>query len=117
MQRHILFAAALSLTLAAGSALAAEPPAEPTLVTNYGGKAPVTFDHALHKELDCASCHHNAQEAVYRCGQCHGEESAGAVPGIKDAMHGKDTGACTACHFGASPQAKKLKCGECHVKR
>ena len=127
MKRLTLFATKLTLPLALtlaltlgvglGSALATDPPGEPARVTNFGGKAPVIFDHALHGDVDCAQCHHNLDESQYKCGQCHGATATDEVSKLKDAMHKKDTGTCYACHFGAEPQAKKLKCAECHVKR
>ena len=117
MKRLTLLVTALTLGLGLGSALATDPPAEPTRVTNYGTKAPVTFDHATHGEVECAQCHHNQDSGEYKCGQCHALDANDEAPKIKDAMHKKETGTCYACHFGDEPTAKKLKCAECHVKR
>lgn len=122
MKRSTTYATVLGLALAfglaaGGPALAADPPAEPVRVTNYGEKAPVTFDHGRHGDVTCSACHHNESEGQYKCGECHGLEAQAETPKIKDAMHGKDQGKCYGCHFGKEPQAKKLKCAECHVKR
>ncbi len=123
MKRLILLTTQLTLSLALtlgvglGNALATNPPGEPARVTNYAGKAPVTFDHAKHGEVACVQCHHNQDDGQYKCGQCHGEDAVDQAPKLKDAMHKKDSGACYACHFGDEPKAKKLKCAECHVKR
>jgi hypothetical protein len=117
LSTQLVLSVALVLGVGLGHAAATEPPAEPVRVTNYGKKAPVTFDHALHGQVDCAQCHHKQGDGEYTCGQCHGETAADDAPKLKDAMHAKVTGKCYACHFGAEPQAKKLKCAECHVKR
>ncbi|MDF1555521.1 MAG: cytochrome c3 family protein [Deferrisomatales bacterium] len=123
MQRLNLLATRLTLSLVLtlgtglGNALATDPPGEPVRVTNYGEKAPVTFDHAKHGEVACVQCHHNQDDGQYKCGQCHGEAATEEAPKLKDAMHEKEDGKCYGCHFGPEPQAKKLKCAECHVKR
>ena len=119
MKRLTLPALALGLVfgLGVGGALATDPPAEPTRVTNYGEKAPVMFDHQNHKDVACVDCHHNEADGQYKCGACHGLEAQDDTPKIKDAMHKKTEGACYACHFGKEASAKKLKCAECHVKR
>ena len=120
MKHRILIVTTFALVLGlmtTGPALAADPPSEPLRVSNFGQKAPVTFDHARHGEVACAACHHNGDTGPYKCGECHGEEAREAAPKLKDAMHAKATGKCYGCHFGAEAQAKKLKCAECHVKR
>ncbi len=94
---------------------AADAPAAPVRVTNFGAKAPTTFDHGKHAgpELTCASCHHEGTGGQYRCGTCHLGEAGEKAPKIRDAMHGKDGGACFACHTRKdAPQ--KLKCADCH---
>ena len=119
MKRLTLLAITLTLALGVGSgrALATDPPEGPVRITNFGKKAPVTFDHAKHGDAECAQCHHKQDEGEFKCGQCHDLEVQAETPKIKDAMHKKDSGKCYACHFGSEPQAKKLKCAECHVKR
>lgn len=115
MKKMILTAMAI-LIATAGLALAAEPPAGPAKVTNYGAKTPVTFDHAKHakKASDCIACHHNEAKGVYKCGTCHGAEEKDKAPAIKDAMHAKEKGVCYACHLKADA-AQKKKCADCHA--
>jgi hypothetical protein len=123
MKRLTLPAITLGLVLGIGlsSAPAAdssiEVPTEPVRITNFGKKAPVVFDHAMHGEVACVDCHHNEADGQYKCGECHGLEVQAETPKIKDAMHDKAAGKCYRCHFGKEPEAKKLKCAECHVKR
>lgn len=98
-----------------GGAVASEAPGEPIQVTNYGEKAPVTFDHAQHTGdgWECVSCHHNEAEGKYRCGECHRLEADGDTPKIKDAMHKKEAGVCYACHLNKAAEHKR-KCNDCH---
>jgi hypothetical protein len=99
--------------------VAADAPAGPIKVTNYGKKAAVTFKHSIHKKgFECQSCHHNEGDGNYKCGsaKCHLAEY-GKIPKLMDAAHKKTVGKCWACHFKASPSVKKpLKCKQCHVK-
>lgn len=117
MKKFVLAAAVAVLagTLAASAAPAVEPPAEPIQVTNFGKKAPVTFDHAKHtgEGFTCVQCHHRAAEGAYKCGQCHGEKASGETPKLRDAAHAKDRGACYSCHL-ASGAEHKFKCSDCH---
>lgn len=101
--------------VAAGLALAADPPAGPVQVTNFGKKAPVTFDHAQHagKGVTCENCHHNAGDGKFKCGECHKAEAEGSTPKLQDAIHAKDVGKCWSCHR-SDEGAKKMKCNECH---
>ena len=108
--------AAFTLSLGLGQVRAADAPAEPIKVTNYGEKPQVTYDHAKHKEIACVDCHHNEADGKYKCGECHRAEAEGDVPKIKDAMHKKGAGKCRSCHFGKEATAKKLKCADCHAK-
>ena len=83
------------------------------MVTNYGKKPAVTFDHARHEGVDCAQCHHTAGEGKYKCGECHKSDDEGGVPKIKDAFHKKDVGACYSCHLEKDAEHKR-KCSDCH---
>jgi hypothetical protein len=131
MKTILILAVALA-TLTAGIVVAAtaiEAPGEAITVTNYGKKAAVTFDHALHtaQGTECVSCHHTiaavpdsaapdsaANDAVqYKCGECHKGGAEGETPKIKDALHGIDKGVCYSCHL-QKKAANKLKCASCH---
>jgi len=102
------------VSLGAAAAVAADAPAGPKQVTNFGKKPPATFNHDTHKDMGCAKCHHNEGDGKYKCGECHLLED-GSAPNIKDAFHGKEKGTCYECHLlkGAD---NKMKCAECHVK-
>ena len=114
MKKLILIAAAVlfSVGLGLGAAVAADAPAGPIQVTNYGKKAAVTFDHAKHKEAKCEQCHHNGMDKP-KCGECHKLDADGKTPKIQDAAHGKDKGACYGCHR-ADDAKHKFKCNDCH---
>lgn len=112
------FVIVLAATLVAAVAFAVAPavtaPAKPIPVSNLKEKGVVTFDHAKHAATLCVSCHHKAAEGKYKCGECHGAEEKGATPTLKNAAHGKDKGACYACHL--KPEApNKKKCADCHA--
>lgn len=115
--KTLTLAAALVLALAftAAAAPAADPPAEPVRVTNFGKKAAVTFDHKAHlaRGLACAACHHTEAEGKYKCGECHLAEAAGPAPKLKDAMHKKGVGVCYQCHLARDAE-HKFKCSDCH---
>ena len=100
-----------------GVAVAADvaAPEKPVTVSNFGSKSAVTFDHALHARpgLECATCHHAAAEGKYRCGECHLLEADEKAPRIRDAVHGKEKGACYECHLQKDAE-HKLKCSDCH---
>ncbi len=91
-------------------------PAEPVVVTNFGKKPAVTFDHAKHlgQGIECISCHHNAESGQFKCGECHKAED-GDAPALKQAAHGKEVGACYGCHLDKDA-AQKKKCNDCHAK-
>ncbi|MDW7709151.1 MAG: cytochrome c3 family protein [Deferrisomatales bacterium] len=114
-QRYLPLTVLAVAALTFGLAWAASPPAQPAPVTNFGKKAPVIFDHALHagEGFTCVQCHHNEAEGEYRCGQCHKLETEGGVLRIQDAFHGKDVGVCWSCHR-APEGTHKLKCNDCH---
>lgn len=115
MKKLIAVAIAVVFMVGAGlsAAVAADAPKGPIKVTNFGGKDAVTFDHAKHK-VDCETCHHNAKEGKFKCGDCHKGE-AGKAPAMKDAAHEKEKGKCWGCHNKASANVKKeLKCADCH---
>jgi len=109
-----IFVAAVFLAVAA----AADVPAGPIKITNFGKKSAVTFKHSDHTDLvACKSCHHKKAGGNSKCANpgCHGAEAAGAIPSLKDAAHMKDKGKCWACHFPTAPKPKaKLTCNECH---
>ncbi len=115
MKKLALAAVLAVAALVAGSATAAEAPAQPLTVTNYGKKAPVTFDHAKHagEGFTCVRCHHNEADGRYKCGECHKPEAEGSAIKIQDAFHGKEVGKCWSCHR-AEDAAHKLKCNDCH---
>lgn len=115
MKKRAALTLAVLITIAT-AAWAAQPPAGPAKVTNFGAKAPVVFDHAKHLEKapDCAACHHNGDKDAYKCGTCHGAEAKDKAPSIKDAMHGKEKGVCYACHLKTDAPNKK-KCADCHA--
>jgi len=93
------------------AAVAADAPAGPVKVTNFGKKDVVTFDHAKHTSAECATCHHKAESGDFKCGTCHGDDGA-----MKDAAHKKDVGKCWTCHNKKSPSVvKELKCKDCHA--
>ena len=108
-----LLVIAVALLFSAGAAMAAEAPKGPIKVTNFGKKAPVTFDHAKHKEVKCVSCHHNEKDGKYKCGECHKAEGKDKTLSLADAMHKKDVGKCWSCHR-ADDAKKKMKCADCH---
>ncbi len=117
MKKRLLFILTTALVaagLAAGAAFAADAPTGPITVTNFGKKAPVQFDHAKHKDLKCAQCHHNEADGKYKCGDCH-KLKAGDAPKIKDAFHKKGMGTCYDCH-NAKGAKNKMKCNDCHKK-
>ncbi len=116
MKKLLLLVAAVSFSLGLGlqAVQAKDAPADGLKVTNYGKKAPVTFDHSKHKDLSCETCHHKASEGEYKCGDCH-KASAGDAPKFKDAAHKKGMGKCYDCHR-AKGAKKKLKCNDCHKK-
>jgi hypothetical protein len=113
----LLFSTTL-LYLAA--AFAADVPAGPVTVTNYGKKGKVTFKHSSHAEgIRCEDCHHNA-DAEKKCGtaKCHRAKPTGKAPSMKDAAHQKEKGKCWACHFKQSPKATApYKCKQCHAAK
>jgi hypothetical protein len=112
----ILAVTFVTITVGAIAALAeVAAPGEPITVSNFGKKAAVTFDHALHttQGTECASCHHKADSGDYKCGGCHKGAADGDKPKIKDALHGKDKGVCYSCHL-AKEAPNKLKCANCH---
>jgi len=113
MKKLILVAAAVlfSVGLGLSAAVAADAPAGPIQVTNYGKKSVVTFEHAKHKEVKCEQCHHKGFDKP-KCGECHKAEEEGGSPKFQDAAHAKGKGACRSCHFDDG--AKKLKCNDCH---
>ncbi len=114
MKKIVLVAAAMLFAVGfALSAAAADAPKGPVTVTNYGKKGAVTFDHAKHKDVKCEDCHHKGMQDP-KCGGCHKLEADGDTPKIQDAAHGKDKGACFACHR-ADDAAKKMKCADCHA--
>lgn len=110
-----LIAVAAAVLFLAVAAIAADAPKGSMKVSNFGGKEAVSIDHAKHKDAKCESCHHNAKDGKFKCGECHKGDAAGKAPSIKDAMHAKETGVCWKCHFKASPSVKKeMKCADCH---
>jgi hypothetical protein len=114
-----LFFIATLLFLAA--AFAAEAPAGPITITNYGKKGKVAFKHSSHvKDTKCEDCHHNGGKGGNRCGtaKCHQSKSTGKAPSMKEAAHQKEKGKCWSCHFKQSPKASKpMKCKECHARK
>ncbi len=107
--KKLLAVACALLFLGATAALAADAPAGPIKVTNFGKKDVVTFDHAKHASADCATCHHKSDEG-YKCSGCHKDSDA-----MKDAAHAKETGKCWVCHNKSSAKVvKELKCADCH---
>lgn len=119
---HLVAAALFVSGLGLGVAAASEPtpvlpqaPATPVTVTNFNTRGPVSFDHAKHvlPDLTCATCHHGTAGGEARCGTCHLVEATEKTPKIKDAMHGKDGGACFSCHT-RKEAPHKLKCADCH---
>ncbi len=116
MRKLVVIAIGLLLAggVGLGAAVAADAPAAPIKVTNFGKKPAVTFDHAKHKEVKCTDCHHMAEkEGKYKCGECHKAEDEGKVIKLADAMHKKDVGKCWKCHR-AEDAKKPLKCNDCH---
>ena len=89
----------------------------------------VEFPHDLHiealEDIGCGACHHapdpDTGALVYMedeetsCIECHGADSQGDTPALREAFHGS----CTVCHRrirkteGAS--AGPTTCGECHI--
>jgi hypothetical protein len=116
MKKLVLLVASAIFAFGLSLAQAADAPKAPVKVTNYGKQGVVTFDHAKHKDVKCAECHHGDQgkDGKFKCGECHGEKDAKA-PNFKDAAHKKDKGQCYSCHFGESAK-HKMKCGDCHKK-
>lgn len=114
MKKFLLLIASALFALSLGVAHAADAPKAPEKVTNFGGKDPVMFDHAKHKEAKCEACHHNAKDGKFKCGECHGKEAKGKAISMKDAAHAKDKGVCYSCHFGEGKH--KLSCNKCHKK-
>jgi hypothetical protein len=114
MKKLILVAAAVlfSVGLGLSAAVAADAPAGPIQVTNYGKKGVVTFEHAKHKEVKCEQCHHKGMDKP-KCGECHKAADEGGVPKLQDAAHATDKGACWSCHR-AKDAVKKLSCNGCH---
>lgn len=108
----------VALGLGVGTVLSADAPKDPIKVTNYGGaKGVVTYDHAKHKDVKCAACHHNEKDGKYKCGDCHKKDLDKATKAIsfKDAAHG-DKGACFSCHRAENAK-NKLSCDKCHAKK
>jgi hypothetical protein len=106
--KSILAALAAIAVLAAGSAIAAEPPAgKVTLKQSAAPKqGPVTFDHG--------SATHKAQ----KCEACHATKEGGKIEGL-DMKKGHET--CQKCHnetakADASKAAIKA-CTNCHAKK
>jgi hypothetical protein len=89
-----LFVAAA--VLVTGTAMAANPPAEPVTLTAKPGN--VTFDHKMHAAQKCETCH-------------VGKPAGGKIEFTKDTAHAL----CMDCH---KKQAKgPVKCAECHKRK
>ncbi len=114
MKKLVLFLAAVVFCAGVGlRAAATDAPADGLKVTNFGKKGVVTFDHSKHKDSGCETCHHNASEGKYKCGECHKAKAQGDAPSFKDAAHKRNMGKCWSCHR-AKDAKKKLKCRDCH---
>ncbi|MBI5014933.1 MAG: cytochrome c3 family protein [Deltaproteobacteria bacterium] len=120
MNRLVLvtLSAVLAFGSAAGLAAAVDAPTSPVKIETSGGKkAPVIFEHAKHSDKPCDRCHHAHDNAGDErvCIKCHKltDDAVTKAPKIETAMHGKDKGACYACHR-AEDAEHKLKCADCH---
>jgi len=98
MKIRSLAAAALSLLLLTGTAVAADPPASVVLKSEKQGD--VTFKHATHKDKACTTCHESdkggklaldQKKGHAMCQKCH-MDTAKADPAKKPLA------ACTNCH-------------------
>jgi cytochrome c553 len=90
---RVLTATLLGLLLAT-AAVAADAPSKPVVLRAKSGD--VTFQHATHKALKCATCH---------------GAKVGKIPQM-----GKEKGHAT-CHECHKKEAKgPTKCGDCHKK-
>jgi mono/diheme cytochrome c family protein len=86
-----------AFVLAAGVAVAAEPPATLTFETKQGK---VTFAHKAHQD-----------KLKGDCKVCHGDAAPGKIAGwSKDKAHGL----CKKCH--ETEKKGPTKCAECHKK-
>jgi hypothetical protein len=119
MKKIIMLVASAVFALGLSLAHAADAPKGPVKVMNFGKKEVVSFDHAKHKDVKCAECHHGdaGRDGKFKCGECHGEkdDAKTKAPNFKDAAHKKDAGQCYKCHFGDGAK-HKLACGGCHKK-
>lgn len=121
MKKIVLLAASavFALGLSLGAAQAADAPAKPIEITNFGKKDSVKFDHAKHKDAKCEECHHTKgnDKGEPKCGKCHGkdDDAKTKAPKLESAAHKKDVGVCWSCHR-ASDAKNKLKCADCHKK-
>ena len=111
----LLAAAGVALADATGVIDVSLAPKAPQLVTNYGEKEPVLFDHATHlgQDLPCERCHHNASNNEFKCGDCHKKE-AGEAPKMKHAAHKDKVGKCWSCHHDKKEATHPMKCKDCH---
>ena len=67
----------------------------------------VTFEHAKHEGVDCASCHHT--DSYDSCRSCHDGKAASSSKLPKGDFHTF----CIDCHKGAG---MKGMCNECHKR-
>jgi len=93
--KHLPAVFAAMALAAAGSALAANPPAQPITLNAKPGN--VTFNHKTHVPLKCETC--------------HAKPEGGKIGLTKDTAHAL----CKTCH---TKQAKgPTKCADCHKKK
>ncbi len=114
---RVLPAVFLAALLAAGSALAVDPPKDTrTFETKQGN---VAFQHTKHLAagMECGACHHGGEQK--KCRTCHGKDVQGKAVKIYDAVHNKTLEhSCLACHAKTVAAGRKapVECKACHVK-
>jgi hypothetical protein len=93
-------------------------------------QAPVTFNHAKHKDQVCTNCHHEYKDGqnvwkegqeVKKCSACHKDKDEGKAVKLYSCYHKKEAehSSCVGCHTKLKADNKKTgptACPKCHIK-